>query len=188
MKIQPRKSIFSFEEIENEIVVSIPSHKNIPFIVLMSLGFLGGVAAFVAVSFGEYVHASGDRSFLDLIVPIVGSIILLVFLGFALYVVLWSLFGREIIRVDADTLGIQRRLFWDRQPKDYEIASIRALRVTVVPYDPFHFFRSFGLAGGPIAFDYGAETVRFGAGIQEAEAEQVLDLLSKKAPQLRGAA
>ena len=182
MKIQPRKSIFSFEEIDNEIVISIPSHKNIPFIVFMSLGFLA-IAAALVVPF----LAPGEWSFLDLIFLIVGSIICLVFLGFALYVVLWSLFGREIIRVDADTLGIQRRLFWDRQPKDYEISSIRALRVTGVPYEPFRLFRSFGLAGGPIAFDYGAETVRFGAGIQEAEAEHVLDLLSKKAPQLRGA-
>ena len=186
MKIQPRKSIFSFEEIDNEIVVSIPSRKNILFIVAISLGFLAGVGASVAVIIGSFL-APGDRSFVDLIVPIVGSIICFVFFGFGLYVVLWSLFGREIIRVDADTLGIQRRLFWDSQPKDYEISSIRALRVTVVPYEPFHFLRSFGLAGGPIAFDYGAETVRFGAGIQEAEAEHVLDLLSKKAPQLRGA-
>lgn len=183
MKIEPRKPSYSFEEIENEIVISIPSRKNIPVMVVVSLGSLAGVAASAAV-FAHDFFAPGNRSSVDLIVSIVGLLICLVFLGFALYVVLWSLFGREIIRVKADTLSIQRRLFLDRQPKDYEVSSVKPLRVTPNPYEPFNILRSFGLTGGPIAFDYGAETVRFGAGMQEAEAKQMLDLLLKKAPQL----
>lgn len=85
MKIEPRKPSYSFEEIGNEIVISIPSRKNIPSIVVISLGALAGVAAAV------FVHdffAPGDRSSVDLILPMVGNLICLVFLGFALYVVL----------------------------------------------------------------------------------------------------
>jgi len=186
MKIEPRKPSYSFEEIGNEIVISIPSRKNIPSIVVISLGSLAGVGA-AAVVFVHDFFAPGDRSSVDLILPMVGNLICLVFLGFALYVVLWSLFGREIIKVDADTLSIQRRLFLDRQPKDYELSSVKTLRTTPIPYEPFYILRWLGLTGGPIAFDYGTETVRFGAGMQEAEANQMLDLLLKKAPQLRDA-
>jgi hypothetical protein len=184
MKIEPRKPSYSFEEIRNEIVISIPSRKSVFSIVVISLGALAGVGA-TAVVFIHDFFAPGDRSSVDLILTMVGHLICLVFLGFALYVVLWSLFGREIIRAGADTLSIQRRLFLDRQPKDYEVLSVKLIRITPIPYEPFYILRWLGFAGGPIAFDYGAETVRFGAGLQEAEANQILDLLLKKVPQLR---
>jgi hypothetical protein len=42
-----------------------------------------------------------------------------------------------------------------------------------------------GMSGGLIAFDYGAQTFRFGAGVDEAEAKHILEKITARFPQYR---
>ncbi len=41
-----------------------------------------------------------------------------------------------------------------------------------------------GISGGQLAFDYGAKTVRFGIGLDEAEAKQILNDIEIQSPDL----
>jgi len=45
-------------------------------------------------------------------------------------------------------------------------------------------FVLWGLTGGHIAFDYGAKTYRFGAGVDEAEAKQIVKQIVDRYPSL----
>lgn len=44
---------------------------------------------------------------------------------------------------------------------------------------------SWGFRGGSMAFDYGAKTYRFGFGVDELEAHQIMEALHKAAPTLK---
>ena len=69
--------------------------------------------------------------------------------------------------------------------KEYDLQHVRNLRV--VPFDASIWSGrdSFGgMRGGPLAFDYGAKTVRFGTGIDEAEARMILDSIRTRFPEL----
>jgi hypothetical protein len=52
-------------------------------------------------------------------------------------------------------------------------------------FNTFSTFQQWGVGGGALAFDYGPRTYRFGSGLDDAEAREVLEAL---APRLPGAA
>jgi hypothetical protein len=55
--------------------------------------------------------------------------------------------------------------------------SVKHLRVeplSLFPTDMGAALRFWGIGGGPIAFDYGSKTLRFGAGLDDAEARDVI--------------
>jgi hypothetical protein len=97
--------------------------------------------------------------------------------GFALYVFWWSLKGRERILLTSSRLSIRRELFGAGRMREYDAAHIRDVRVSPTPSGPIGFrggLEYWGIGGGVIAFDYGATTVRFGAGLEEGEAKSVV--------------
>jgi len=103
--------------------------------------------------------------------------------GFAIYIVLWSICGREVVILRADSLAIRKEVFGVGRSHEYEIGSVRRLRVAAATYNPFDFksgLQFWGLGGGVIAFDYGAGTVRFGSGIEEGEAHDIVEQLSSR--------
>ena len=57
-------------------------------------------------------------------------------------------------------------------------------RCVVTPsFNPFDFasaLQFWGIGGGLIAFDYGAKTFRFGAGVEEAEAQGIVTRLKSR--------
>jgi hypothetical protein len=98
--------------------------------------------------------------------------------GFALYVFLWSLVGRERIVLTPSILSIQRELFGLGRLREYELIHVRDLRVSRDVYNPFDVrsgLQFWGIGGGAIAFDHGAGTVRFGAAIDEGEAKAIVE-------------
>jgi hypothetical protein len=67
--------------------------------------------------------------------------------------------------------------------KGYDLLNVRNLRV--VPFDESLWSRRDPWTPtGPLAFDYGARTVRFGAGIDEAEARMIVDSIRTRFPEL----
>lgn len=60
---------------------------------------------------------------------------------------------------------------------------MRDLRVGPVGFNPMDFSSSlqlWGIGGGVIAFDYGAKTHRFGAGLDEVEAKLTVTAIKKR--------
>lgn len=61
--------------------------------------------------------------------------------------------------------------------REYDVQHVRELRVSPMPYNPFDFrsaLQFWGVGGGLMAFDYGAATIRFGAGLEEGEAKSII--------------
>jgi hypothetical protein len=111
--------------------------------------------------------------------------------GFALYVFLWSLAGRERILLTGSRLAIRRELFGMGRLREYDLAHVRDLRVSPGTYNPFDFrsvLECWGIGGGAVAFDYGASTIRFGAALEEGEARSVRDRLMAHGSLRSGAA
>jgi hypothetical protein len=129
--------------------------------------------------YGEVPHNT------DSIVNIMSTIgaLIIIFLGFllielwAVYSLLWRFVGKEIITASKDVFVITRKLFGWKRYKAYKTSDISALRISR-PTDYrsemlSEFRRMFGGAG-TIAFDYGAKSFRFGAGLDEAEGRQII--------------
>lgn len=88
----------------------------------------------------------------------------------------WMLSGREVIRIGSGVLAIRREVFGIGATKEYSLTEIRDLRVGPPEYQS----RRNMIPGGTIVFDYGAKTYRFGQGVDEAEAKQLVrEILSR---------
>jgi hypothetical protein len=97
---------------------------------------------------------------------------------------LWSVAGHEIVSLTPTGLAIRRDILGFGRSREYDLPSVKNLRVdnTAVnsrynqgfsPQTPF---------GGTIAFDYGSKTFRFGGGLDEAEASQLIERLKSRYP------
>ena len=90
-----------------------------------------------------------------------------------------GLLFREEIRLDAQLLTDIRRVGRLAKRRSYARTDIEDLRVSPENFVPFDFrgpFRTFGLGGGAVAFDYGDRTIRI-ADVSEAEAKRVIEAL-----------
>ena len=125
--------------------------------------------------------------------------------GFALFTLTWSLFwaaaacataytwlwnvaGREVVIVSYRALSTQRRIgpIAAGRRSEYAAEHVRDLRPNPVPSTPRSAFGSSmrwgGMGAGGIAFDYGSRTHRFGDGLDEAEAKQLIALIQERLP------
>ena len=103
----------------------------------------------------------------------------------ALYSWLWMVAGREHMQIGGSSLAIWREPIPFPPRRDFDLASVRRMRVGPAQgwlgaqarqYDPF--------CKGQIAFDYGSKTLHFGAGLDEAEAFELVRLIAERFPQL----
>lgn len=97
---------------------------------------------------------------------------------FIITMLLWTLAGVEVIRVENGILEVGRQIFGLKRSKKYHINEIRHL--SIIPFDQgasgLAAQRNFyGLKGGIIKFDYGMKTLSFGGGIDEAEARLMIE-------------
>ena len=103
----------------------------------------------------------------------------------AIYAWLWQVLGKEIVIVHGQTFTIRRDLEGFGFEKEYDLLQMRNLRLEQVGFNPIDFSSSlqlWGIGGGVVAFDYGARTYRFGAGLDEAEAKQAMTAIKKRLP------
>lgn len=103
--------------------------------------------------------------------------------GVAIYAWLWQVMGKEIVLVHGQTFKIRRDIGGFGLDKDYDLTQMRTLRVSPITLSPMNVSSSlqlWGVGGGVIAFDYGARTYRFGAGLDEAEAKQVMTAIKQR--------
>lgn len=101
----------------------------------------------------------------------------------AIYALLWQVMGKEIVTIQGQTLTTRRDIGGFGFDKVYDLSQMRNLRVEPVGFNPLDVssaLQLWGVGGGVIAFDCGTRTSRFGAGLDEAEAQQVVAVLKKR--------
>jgi hypothetical protein len=99
--------------------------------------------------------------------------------GFAMIAWLWAMFGREIIVVDKQALRLRKQVLMWRRDREYAAANVGPLRIVETEMASLAGSRSSRrqqtpISTSPIAFAYGAKTIRFGNGIDPAEAAQLI--------------
>jgi hypothetical protein len=101
----------------------------------------------------------------------------------AIYAWLWQAMGKEIVTAQGQTFTTRRDIGGFGFDKEYDLLQMRDLQVGQVGFNPLDFSSSlqlWGVGGGVIAFDYGDRTYRFGAGLDEAEAKEVVTALKQR--------
>jgi len=140
---------------------------------LFLVAWLGGWAFGEVNAAGELIHAGDKTPSAFLAFWIVGwTLGGLITFG----TVLWQLAGREVLTVNSLSLTHRLEIFGIGVNRSYGASDIRNLRATEYSHSPFTnqnawFPPLFGSGYGPLAFDYGARTIRVGSSLEEAEAK-----------------
>ena len=126
-----------------------------------SLLFLGGWGF---IFFGQ-LQFGFDPNF-----ACVGILIVL----FPLYVLLWSLVGKEIITISRNEIIVRQTIFGIGFRQTYQLSQVSNLRRYLT--DPALFtlernLQDWGFAGGSIAFDYSGKVCRFGLLLPKEDAD-----------------
>jgi hypothetical protein len=170
VRVIPTKRRSSVRQFSEGLEITIPARRNI-FITLFLGAWLvgwccGEVSAACALLAGDEI---APMLFLSawLIMWTIGG-------GCALYAWLWMVTGKEMVWLGSDALAIKRDVVGFGRLREYELTHIVNLRTSVAVWNQVNWTTPMQFGGGVIAFDYGADTVRFGASIDEAEAFQLV--------------
>jgi hypothetical protein len=101
----------------------------------------------------------------------------------AVYSWLWMLAGKEHLLMGSSVLRMKRDILGLGRTRTYELFKIRNLRVATQPAVPRNsrsVFRPWGLTGGPIAFDFEGEIIRFGGPLDPGEAQMIVDRMRQR--------
>jgi hypothetical protein len=163
----------------NNLEIQIPTKKSWPGIIFLSLWLCGWLA-------GEIFSI---RQLVIDETPLFTNLFLLFWVIFwtiggaaALFTLLWLIAGTEIIKVENGILEIQKKtLGWIRRKK-YQIPEIRGLSVNPLAEGSVTWGKNgngntntLKFDTGIIKFGYGAKTLKFGAGIDQAEGQVLID-------------
>lgn len=178
-KIQPSASRVIITEIPEGLRIVIPYTRS--WFVIGFLGFwiCGWAVAEVLVPAeflkGNIPPEGESLMFAWLVVWTVGGLL-------AIYAWLWQVMGKEIVTVRGQTLTTRCDIGGLGFDKKYDLPQLRNLRVDPVGFNPLDVsavLQLWGIGGGAIAFDYEARTYRFGAGLDAAEAKQIVTAIKK---------
>jgi hypothetical protein len=98
--------------------------------------------------------------------------------------ILWMLFGVERLRIARDEVSLRHEALGIGRTRRYDPRAVTRLRALEGADGPFAALMPklpWNSLGQMLAFDYGAKTVRFGSGIDAAEAAQLVDEISAAA-------
>lgn len=177
--VQPAQAIHASFQDQNGFQVMIPTRKRIFLIVFLSI-WLAGFAFMGCGIFGISL-ANSQGSIMDFFIgdadTLFGIPFWTVISGVFFLILLWQVRGHEVVTINKEGINLRKEVFskvgWSNY---YSREYMKDFRIA--PYIPalFGWGRSlhhYGLAGGFLAFDYGAKTIHFGAGVDEAEAKQI---------------
>jgi hypothetical protein len=193
MPVKPPTPKHKSEELRDKLIILIPNPKHwfMEFFLGLWLVFwsLGELLALGALIF--------NRNGIDA-PPIPFLVIWLIFWtiggGFMIYQFAWQVSGKEVVEVTPQSITISRVVLSFHSPKEYSADYIKELRVSssnmnlnhpmlLWTYSYYYPWRHNMI--GSMAFDYGAQTFRFGMSIDEAEAKQIIAEIQQKFPQYK---
>ena len=160
----------------NTIQIQIPTKKNW-FLIVFLTAWMGGW--FVGETFAITAIFLKDT-------PLFANAFLLFWLAgwtvgglFCITILLWSIAGQEIIKIEDGVIEIGQQVFSLTKSKKYHISDVRHLSINpTYDNDVWGYQRNlFGFKGGVLKFDYGLKTLKFAGGIDEAEGRLIIETL-----------
>ena len=193
---EPGRPRFRIIDTAEGIGILIPSKKNWFVIIFLTFWLIGWAAGEIFVT-GMLIRGISSLGTSDGQVSDMGTfggLFTLVWLGawtaggaFAIYTWLWQVKGVEIITVSFAGLTICKKTpVWTRK-KEYRLSDVVTLRISPSASSMWNMsagMEYWSITGGIIAFDYGAKTVRFGLGVDEAEAKQIIKEIQIRFPKI----
>jgi hypothetical protein len=184
MHVEPESARFSFELMPEGVRAIVPARRSAFAILFMCVWLCGW--AFGEVNVIRELWSPTDKT----------PLLFLTFWltawtaggAFALGTVAWQLAGREVISVDPTTLRHRIEILGIGRTRDYRLSEVKAIRATEYSANPFTNQAALlppitNSGFGPVAFDYGARTIRFAPALEEAEAKLLVAMLLPKLPQ-----
>lgn len=179
-KRQPTESRISIADTAEGLRIVMPGRRSWFVICFLAFWLCGWAVAEVMVAKQLF---NGDA-------PPDGEVFMLAWFGVwtlgggvAIYAWLWQLMGKEILTARGQTLTLRRDIGGFGLNKEYSLVQLRDLRIGPVGVMPFEFSASlqlWGVSGGVISFDHRERTYRFGAGLDEAEAKQIVTAIKQR--------
>lgn len=183
MYVPIESSRYTVESSVEGLRAVIPARRNW-FILLFLIAWLGGWFFGEVSAAGELLNPkdktpSGFLAFW-LLGWTIGGV-------FCFGTVLWQLAGREVLTVSASALVHRVEVFGLGWSRAYRATDVKNLRATDYSSNPFTNQRAWfppvgGSGYGPIAFDYGARTIRVAPALEESEARMLVRELAQRLP------
>lgn len=100
---------------------------------------------------------------------------------FVIILLLWGLFGQELFNSSRNDVVFEKTIFGIGIKKRFEINEIKNFRFEAVNQSMFggNRWSFWGLGPGKIKFDYGLKTYSFGLGVDDAEANYIIEILKE---------
>ena len=167
------------EDSFNQIIITIPAPKSIPAAIFLGI-WLCAWAGGEVMAIGMGVFAGG----------VISGFMLVWLAGwtfggfFAFRAFVWIVSGKEIITVGQGELTVKKKNLLFYKPKTYSLNDAKKFRVRDDAANLGYYGRQNNVGGltntGTIKFDYGMKTIKFGTGVDEAEASYLLQKLKDK--------
>lgn len=193
------KTRYLIEQTTSGTIISIPSRKN--WFIILFLGFwligwaVGEVSVIGILSVGFIkVLTHGIPEVANAAPGTFGGLFLVAWLGgwtvggaFAIYAWLWQVKGIERVTISFNALIVEKLTPIWKSKKEYHLNEVVSLRISNSSPSVFTMSGSmefWGMSGGRLVFDYGAKTVQFGVGIDEAEAKYLIRDIQRMHPEI----
>lgn len=180
----PNNGRATIDDNNYRIVIAVPSQKSWLIIIFIGAWLVMWSFGIIAICLEKAFSNSNDSP---------PGIVLLLMLCFCaaimiipLRIFLWSVMGKEIISVEQGAITLDKKHLLFYKAKSYDLNEARNFRVqedNSIMLTPFGIRPSSLMKignSGIIKFDYGLQTLRFADGIDEAEANYLLQKLRDK--------
>lgn len=185
VRVSPPRDRSVVADTAEGVVVSTPARKNWFILIFMPVWLIGWAVGGVAAA-SQLFAADSFRGESQLF--LIAWLTLWTLFGLlALLLFLWTLLGVERVTFGAHSVSIRREVLGLGLTREYDFSHVHRLRVapdSINLFDPRSAIRFWGFGGGLIAFDYGSSTVRFGGGVDEAEANRVIGKIASRFPSI----
>lgn len=192
--VKPSPARYYSTHLDNVLEITIPAHRLwflIIFLCVWIMGWAVGELSIGGILLGGFIQLliTGIPWEALAVISIVGLFQVAWFIGWtiggaiAIYGLAWQIKGKEKIVVDNERITICYEIGRWQRAKTYLQKDLLNLRISHVVTSRLPSKSRFsGIRGGIIAFDYGAKTIRFGSGIDEAEGNMIVAEIQQRFP------
>lgn len=170
----------TIEKVDGALQITIPARRHI-FVLIFIMAWFGGWAVgefFALRALFEIFSKKTAGASMFMVFWLIGWTVG----GFFVFkYILWMLFGREIIKVSIKSIIISKKTLCFKSEKEYAVSNVKNFRI-VQRIEGYTGRRYGGSADmlEKICFDYGMKTVKFGVGLDEAEANYLIEKITQK--------
>ena len=190
--VKPPAPKHTTQDLGDRLIIMMPSLRSRYLIMLTGWFVLLWLFAESALGFMLIVGLFQRTDAPTMVLFVAVAAVLAGFGAFLIYSLAWHALGQEIIETTPSSIKFTRVVLGLKRQNEYLSEHISGVRSSCSSFNLDQptlawnqAFFSMKDQLGSIAFDYGARTFRFGAGIDEAEAKQIVAEIQQKFPQYR---